>query len=182
MAFSLSKLNTRERYAVVAGGILAGIFLIMQFIVFPILDNRKQLTKQLQAKKSAYEQMLTLKAEYDVIQKKSKTFITRFGTGNKNATLFSLLDKLAGDAGVKNNITSTKPSETDSKDGSYKISQVEIEFKAVTLEQLTKYLYMVETSREMSASVKRMSISRQGKEEGSINAILQVETIKVLGS
>ena len=70
-----------------------------------------------------------------------------------------------------------KPSTTVQKNNSYKISQVEMKFKDLTLEQLTTYLHMVETSKNM-VSIERLSISKTGKQEGFIDAVLQVETVE----
>jgi general secretion pathway protein M len=48
---------------------------------------------------------------------------------------------------------------------------------AVTLEQLTNYLYGIETSKNM-VFVKKLSISKKEKDEGLVNVILQVETLE----
>jgi general secretion pathway protein M len=47
----------------------------------------------------------------------------------------------------------------------------------VTLEQLTNYLYGIETSKNM-VIVKKLSISKKEKNEGLVNVILQVETVE----
>lgn len=180
MAFTLSRMSTREKYAVFAAGIVVSLFIIFQFMVFPTLNNRAKLRKKLDSKMISLERMVTLKAEYDELKSDSKHFIKKYGGRKKSGSLFKLLDRLAGNADLKENIASMKPSSSTSKEGNYKISRVEIELKAVTMEQLAKYLYMVETSKEMMAYIKRISISQKGKQAGVINVILQVETIKVL--
>jgi general secretion pathway protein M len=70
-----------------------------------------------------------------------------------------------------------KPSTTVQKNSSYKISQVEMKLQSITLQQLTAYLHMVETSKNM-VNIKRLSISKTGKQEDYINAVLQVETFE----
>ena len=47
----------------------------------------------------------------------------------------------------------------------------------ITLEQLTTYLYGVETSKNM-VMVKKVSISKKDKKQGLINVVLQVETLE----
>ena len=49
---------------------------------------------------------------------------------------------------------------------------------AITLEQLTQYLYGVETSENM-VDVKKISISKKDKTQGLLTAVLQVETIEI---
>jgi len=68
-----------------------------------------------------------------------------------------------------------KPSTSVQKNSPFKISQVEMKLQGLTLQQLTSYLHMVETSKNM-ANIKRLSISKTGKQEGFIDAVLQVET------
>jgi general secretion pathway protein M len=70
-----------------------------------------------------------------------------------------------------------KPSTTVQKNSPYKVSQVEMKLQGLTLQQLTTYLYMVETSKNM-IYVKRLSIVKTGKQEGFIDAVLQVETVE----
>jgi general secretion pathway protein M len=173
MISSLKNLSTRERYAVYLATVVVSIFVVIQLMVFPVLDKRKSLKKQLKAKTAELEQMIELKTEYDAIKGKSKSFDRRTKRSKKGFTLFSHLDELAGKAGVKDNISSMKPSSSD------KISRVEVELQAITMEKLSKYLHMVETSMEL-VFIKRLSITRKGKQEGSINAVLQVETSKAI--
>ncbi len=86
--------------------------------------------------------------------------------------------RVAGQTGVKEHITYMKPSISGQKENSYKISSVEMKLQAVSMAQLTAYLYMVETSRNM-VRIKRISISKTGKHEGFIDAVLQVETLVI---
>jgi hypothetical protein len=53
-----------------------------------------------------------------------------------------------------------------------------MKLQAVTMKQLAAYIHRVETSNNM-VTVKRLSISKKGKQEGFINAVLQVETIEI---
>lgn len=71
-----------------------------------------------------------------------------------------------------------KPSTSVQKDSPFKISQVEMKLKGLTLEQLISYLYNVETSKNM-ITIKKLSISKTGKQEGFIDAVLQVETTEI---
>jgi general secretion pathway protein M len=83
-----------------------------------------------------------------------------------------------GEAGIKDKITYMKPSSSVLKNSPYKTSIVEMKLQSVTLAELADYLYRVETS-ENFVSVKRISISKLGKQEASVNAVLQVETLEI---
>jgi len=173
----VKKLTKREKYAIYAlsGAII--LFILFQFIVFPSIDKRKRLKRTLQIKEDILLEMKTLKSDYDAIEKRTSLAKVRFENREKGFTLFSFLDGLTGKARIKEYVTYMKPSTTVQKNNSYKISQVEMKFKGLTLQQLTNYLYMVETSKNM-VNIKRLSISKTGKQEGFIDAVLQVETVE----
>jgi len=167
----------REKYAIYAlsGAVL--LFILIQFIVFPSIDKRKRLKRTLQVKEDVLLEMINLKSDYDAIEKRTNLAKVRFENREKGFTLFSFLDRLTGKARIKEYVTYMKPSTTVQKNNLYKISQVEIKFKGLTLQQLTTYLHMVETSKNM-VYIKRLSISRTGKQEGFVDAVLQIETVE----
>jgi len=177
MVFMVKKLTKREKYIIYAlsGAIL--LFILIQFIVFPSIDKRKRLKRTLQVKEDALSEMIALKSEYDAIEKRTNLAKVSFENREKDFTLFSFLDSLTGKARVKEYVTYMKPSTTVQKNNLYKISQVEMKLQGLTLQQLTTYLHMVETSKNM-VYVKRLSISKTGKLEGFIDAVLQVETVE----
>ncbi len=173
----VKKLTKREKYTLYAlsGAIL--LFILIQFIVFPSIDKRKRLIRTLQVKEDVLLEMITLKSDYEAIEKRTNFAKASFENREKGFTLFSFLDSLTGKARIKEYVTYMKPSTTVQKNNSYKISQVEIKFKGLTLQQLTTYLHMVETSKNM-VHLKRLSISKTGKQEGFVDAVLQVETVE----
>jgi general secretion pathway protein M len=173
----IKKLTKRERYSVYALSGAIFVFIVIQFIVFPSIDKRKQLKRELQVKTNDLREMMTLKSDYSEIEKSARAASERFASREKGFTLFSFLDKLTGEAGIKEYVTYMKPSTTVQKNSPYKISQVEMKIQGLTLQQLTTYLYMVETSKNM-VRVRRLSIVKAGKPEGFIDAVLQVETIE----
>jgi general secretion pathway protein M len=173
----VKKLTKREKYAIYALSGAIFLFILFQFIVFPSIDKRKRLERTLRIKEDILSEMMTLKSDYDAIEKRTSLAKVRFENREKGFTLFSFLDRLTGKARIKEYVTYMKPSTTVQKNNSYKISQVEMKLKGLTLQQLTTYLYMVETSKNM-VNIKRLSISKTGKQEGFIDAVLQVETVE----
>jgi len=173
----IKKLTKREKYAIYAlsGAIL--LFILIQFIVFPSIDKRKRLKRTLQVKEDALLEMIALKSDYDAIEKRTNLAKVRFENREKGFTLFSFLDSLTGKARIKEYVTYMKPSTTVQKDNLYKISQVEMKLQGLTLQQLTTYLHMIETSKNM-VYIKRLSISKTGEQESYIDVVLQVETVE----
>ncbi len=173
-----NKLNKRERYAIMMGVGVVGIFLIVQFIIEPIFSKTEQKKKNLQTKSVMLEQMRQWQAEYDALTQKANVSKSRFRKRQKGFTLYSFLDRLAGEAGIKDRISYMKPSKKVQKNSPYKLSRVEMKLEAITLEQLTNYLYGVETSKNM-VDIKKISISKKDKKQGLITAVLQVETVEI---
>jgi general secretion pathway protein M len=171
------QLNKREKIGIfVAVGVLC-VFIFMQFVITPFIEKRDRLSKNIQIKTSDLEEMIRLKSEYDTLKKQSDLSKAQFAKRKRGFTLFSFLDKLAGQAKLKDRITYMKPSSSTQKNSPYKISTVEMKLQGVTLKQLVPYLHMVETSENM-VKIKRLSISKAGKEVGFIDAVLQVETLE----
>jgi general secretion pathway protein M len=175
---TLKKMNKRERYAIMLAAGVIGIFLIATFIVEPFLSKTDQLEKSLHDKAVKLEQMRQLQSEYGTLTQKAEVSKALFSRRQKGFKLFSFLDQLAGEAGIKDNISYMKPSTKVQKNSRYKISRVEMKLDAITLKQLTTYLYGVETSKNM-VDIKRISISKKDKKQGLLTAVLQVETVEI---
>jgi general secretion pathway protein M len=173
----IKKLAKREKYAVYAlsGAIL--LFLLIRLIVFPSIDKRKRLKRILQVKENEILEMIALKSEYNALEKRTNLAKVHFENREQGFTLFSFLDRLTGQARIKEYVTYMKPSTTVQKNNSYKISQVEMQFKGLTLKQLTNYLHIKKKKKNM-VHIKRLSISKTGKQEGFVDAVLQVETVE----
>ena len=175
---TLKKMNKRERYAIMLAAGVIGIFLIVTFIVEPFLSKTDQLKKSLHDKAVMLEQMRQLQSEYGTLSQKAEVSKALFSRRQKGFKLFSFLDQLAGEAGIKDQIIYMKPSTKVDKNSPYKISRVEMKLDAITLKQLTTYLYGVETSKNM-VEINRISISKMDKKQGLLTAVLQVETVEI---
>jgi general secretion pathway protein M len=173
-----NKLNKRERYAIMIGSGVLSIFLIAQFIIEPLFSKTEQKKKNLQTKSVMLEQMRQWQAEYDSLTQKVTLSQSRFRNRQKGFTLYAFLNRLAGEAGIKDRITNMKPTKKVQKNSPYKLSRVEMKLDAITLEQLTNYLYKVETSKNM-VDINKISITKKDKKQGLITAVLQVETVEL---
>jgi general secretion pathway protein M len=172
------KLTQREKYSIYAVSGTVCLFIIMQLVVFPMFDKRKRLRKTLRVETKLLQEMMALKSEHDALMRRAGVSEVQFKNREKGFTLFSFLDKLSGKAAIKDRITYMKPSTVEQKNSPYKTSRVEMKFRGLTLKQLTSYLHMVETSKNM-VRIKRLSISKDGKREGFIDAVIQVETSEI---
>ena len=171
-------LNRRERYGIMLAAGAIGIFLIAVYIVEPFFSRAANMKNSLQIQADRLVEMQRMQSEYTSLTQQDKISTSRYQRRQKGFTLFSFLDRLAGESGVKDHISYMKPSKTVQKNSSYRISRVEMKLEAITLEQLTNYLHGVETSINM-VDIKKISISKKDKKQGLLTAVLQVETVEI---
>ena len=174
----LKNLNRRERYGVMLAAGVIVIILIAVFIVEPFLNRSENMKNSLQAKANMLVEMQRMQSEYDSLTQQARVSTSRYQHRPKGFTLYSFMDRLAGESGIKDRISYMKPSKTVQKNSPYKISRVEMKLDAITLEQLTNYLYGVETSKNM-VHIKKISISKKDRKQGLLTAVLQVETVEI---
>ena len=98
----IKNLNRRERYALYLGITVVCGFLLIAFVVSPPIEKRKRLANILEAKTRSLQEIQALKTEYDALSGQALLTRRRFADREKNFTLFSFLDRLAGDTGLKN--------------------------------------------------------------------------------
>jgi len=171
-------LQRREKILIYSAGAVLGFFLIAHLIIYPILDRRTNLQKQIKVRTEQLEEMRELKAEYQSLTKDVNNSEAKLKLRPKGFTLFSFLDDLAGKSSIKQNIENMKPSTSNLKGSPYTLSLVEMKINSLTMEQLVTFLHGVETSPNM-IWVKRISITKGEKEGQLLNSILQVETFQL---
>lgn len=175
---NLQQLQRRERIAIIGAGAAFAIFLIFQVIIFPVIDRGENLRNQIRSKTQALQEMSELEVEYKSLSRYSSNLESGIKRRPKTFTLFSFIDKLAGTKGIKSNIVYMKPSSSNLKDSSFSLSTVEIKMTALTMEQLTAFLYGIENDPNM-IWIRRLSISKGDKNESLLNSVLQVETFQI---
>jgi len=172
------KMTKRERNAVFLAGGVIGVFLVLQLVVFPFMENNDLQSRRLAAKTKELKEIQQLKAEYETVRQQANRARNSITQRQSGFTLFSFLDRLAGETGLKDNIAYMKPSTSGLDDSPFKLSIVETKLQSVTIEQLTDYLYRIETSPNM-VRLKRLSITRKGKELAYLDAVLLAEAFQI---
>jgi general secretion pathway protein M len=93
---------------------------------------------------------------------------------NPAFTLFSFVEERAAKAQVKEKINSMTPS-TAEGEGPFQESRVDLKLEQISLTQLVEFLQQVE-SQENVVMIKRISIQENSKEEGVLDAVMQIIT------
>lgn len=170
-------LNKREKAAVSAAGVFIAFFVLIQFIISPVFERRNELRERLSSKKEMLLEMNKLQGDYFVMQKKLEISRQGFAKRPPGFTLFSFLDKLAGETGVKNSISYMKPSSVEGENSGVKLSKVEMKLQGININDLVSYLYGIENSENMVV-VRRLSITKGGQGNNLLSVVIQVETIE----
>lgn len=169
------KLARREKLVVCGGACLVGLFLILNLVVFPVLSGKKNLQRSIEVDQQRLKEIVTLSAEYKALKGDSGGIGKQLTARGKDFTLFSLLERLATQGGLKDRIKYIKPS-TSQAQGQYHISSVEMQFERITMHQLFKYLHQVEEPGNV-VRIKRLSIKKHKEQSGYVDATLQVSTV-----
>jgi general secretion pathway protein M len=175
---NLNKLSKREKTVIGALLAIIGLFVLVQLIVVPLFARKDRIQSNIRAKVGMLAEMQRMQADYNRMKNDAKNAEARFGNREQGFTLFSFLDKLAGQIGVKDRVSYMKPSKIAQKDSPYTLSRVEMKLEGISLEQLTKYIHGIETSSNI-VSIQKMSISKKDNDQGLLSAVLQVETIEI---
>ena len=168
------QLAKREKYLIALAVIVIVFAFVIQLAIMPFFEKRERFKNNVTVKQNNLQEMVALRQEYQLLQQDSDTLALRLTSRPKNFTLFSFLEKAAGDAGVKKNIKYMKPSASSGK-GPFKEALVEMKLERITLGQMVGYLKLIESPDKL-VSVKRISIQSNKKETQFMDAILQVLT------
>jgi len=174
----LARLNRREKLALGIGIGFIGIFIFVKFLIFPFIDTRERLERSLAVHTRNYDEVQQLRAGYLAMKDRAAQSKIRFERRRRGFTLFSFLEELAAQVGIKDRITSMKPTSNKIKDSAYTQSLVDMKLNGISMEQMTQFIYRIETTQNM-IHIRRLSLSKKEDDKGLLNVILQVETFEV---
>jgi general secretion pathway protein M len=169
------QLTGREKKMVALAGAALGVFVLLQLVVFPLVEHRARLQKRVQTREKAVEEMRVLKEQFQRLRQQSGSMASQLTQRQEGFSLFAFLEQNADEAEVKDHIASMKPSE--SQDGAVLTqSRVEIKLQAVSLQQLLSFLDRSESPENLVGVVK-IAIQENTKEEGSLDVTLVMVSV-----
>ncbi len=174
------QLTTSQKRTVTAGLVFAGVVLLAQLIVVPYFEARQKVRSAIVASDKALRELTALGAEYGVLRQRSEEIRRASERRPPGFTLFSYLEKRAGDAAVKTNIRSLTPLMLAPM-GAYEETAVEMKLDKLTMKQLTDFLYRLESPEEM-IRVRRISVVKMKESPEYLSALIQVFTYQPLSS
>ena len=167
---------TRDQLLVTAGTILV-LLAVSLWIVRPILGRRRKLAVKIEQSEKRLQELISLERLYQEMKAESGRIESNLSQRSHDFTLFAFLEGLAGRDGIKGQIEFMRPSVKELGD-KHQEEQVEMRFKAVSLERLIPYLYHIETAPEQ-VRIRRLTIRPQQRNPAELEVSLLVVTRKL---
>jgi len=174
----IEKLNSRERWVLFGGVGFVLCILVLQLVIIPVLDARRNLEKSIASKKKDLVAIKQLQQEYHTLKNEEGTIQTRIDQRGTGFTLFTFLDKQASEAEIKKQIKYMKPSMVEGDE--LNEAMVEMKLQKVTLPELVEFLRLVESEANV-VFIRRFTIQESGDTQGFFDSILQIVTFEKKG-
>jgi type II secretory pathway component PulM len=169
------KLARRERYLLGAASGMILLFALFHFVIAPLFSGMERLKKGISAMEGSVREMKALAVQYRRVTESARVREEMLKRRPGGFTLFSFLEKAAGESGIKDRIKYMRPSVQGS--GGLKESMVEMQLEDVNLKQLADYLQKIEYADGL-IRIKRISVKEAKKEAGYLDALLQVVSVE----
>jgi general secretion pathway protein M len=168
------KLGRREKLVIIVGGVAVALLLFYRFGLSPALERLRMLDRLVAIKERDLHQMKGLQETY-LAQKRLMEEVNRsLAQRGQDFAIFSFLEELANNTGIKNNIMYMKPALTTPGE-LFRESSVEMRLEGVALQQLTRYLYDIERAPQL-LRVRRMHIKPRPANPDQLDVTFQVST------
>ncbi|MBU0946286.1 MAG: type II secretion system protein M [Proteobacteria bacterium] len=166
----------REKIMLAGLVLFAGSVLLFHFLFSPLLDSRQRLKNSISVKETELQQIRDLQKEYQALQHQTGDIQERISNRPKAFTLFSFIELQAAEAKIKEQISYLKPSEIEGE-SALKESRVDMKLQRINLDDLVNFLKGLESPKDV-VFINRISIQEHGKDEGYVNAVIQIITFR----
>lgn len=169
-----NRLEKREKWFLLVGIVFIAGFIIIQGIVVPYLGARSVLESSLARKKQEALDMALLQQDYRELKVRQGGIALRIEQRPASFSLFTYLETKASEAGIRDRVTSMKPSTKEFDDGFIE-SAVEMTIDMVTLEDLVDFMTRVE-SVENVVVTKRIAIQHSSQQADLLDVVVTIVT------
>jgi general secretion pathway protein M len=171
------KLSKRQQLTIAGGGGLVLVMLLIQSIFLPFMEAKKTVNQSIRNNEKTLADMMLLAKDYQILKRQGGRIQQALVRRPPNFSLFSHLEKIAGDAGVKANIKSINAGKGNIS-GPYEELPVDIRLEKITLRQLTDFLYLLELPQEL-IRVKKIALAKMPESPEYLSAQVQAVTLQL---
>ncbi|MCD5390672.1 type II secretion system protein M [candidate division NPL-UPA2 bacterium] len=168
-------LTKRERIALIGGGAFLFILLFYQLGISPVTRRIEILEEKIHKREEDLKGITKLRSEYLTLKENLKSVEQGLAARGKDFNLFSFLEKLTVECGIKEKLFSMKPRKRPVSD-CYKQSVVEIKLKGIDISELTAYLYRIENPNRF-LTINNLRLRPQRASPGKVEVSLTVSTL-----
>jgi len=151
----IRNMSQRERWLV--GACIAFVLVVAVWlgVISPYRQSMELLERQIASRQQQLEEMQEMAVRYRTLQSQVRQAQNR-PSRSSEFSLFSFVETLAEDLGVRDRLVSLRPHETSTR-GEFTEESVEIKLERLSLEQLVQLLYGLEEG-EAALNVKNMRL------------------------
>jgi general secretion pathway protein M len=177
----------RERNILIAGIVFLVLFFGFQLGIVPMFEKRENFDRILKERQKALEEMIVLQQQYSVASNQFDTNAYSLSQRKKNFSLFSFVDSLAQQSGIKENVAYMKPLSKKFEKTKYMLAIVKVKLNDVYLKEFMEFLYRIESSGKgvnitsLSLSKSSKSGSNKDRDKLTLDAIIETQTLKFNG-
>jgi general secretion pathway protein M len=168
------QLTSTQKYYAAGGAALALALLILLLTVFPLGEARRKLDRSIAANEKILKEMTALSGEYAALKQQAEDIRQALARRPRDFTLFTYLEKKAAETQLKPNIKYINPSRPATA-GAFEESSVEMKLDAITMKQMTDFLFAVESPRDL-VKVRKIAIAKMKESPEYLTMTLQATT------
>lgn len=165
----------RERIALLGGGGFLFLLLLYQLGISPLGERIEILEGKIRGREESLREIRSLKNEYLSRRENLKLVEQGLVARGEDFHLFSFLERLTVEVGIRERISSMRPRERPVSD-LYKESVVEVELKGINLSELTNYLYLIENPNRF-LTINNLHLKPQRASPGKVEVSFEVSTL-----
>ena len=144
------------------------------FLILPLWEARQKLDRSIVANERVLKEMTALGGEYAALKQRAEDIQHALARRPRDFTLFSYLEKKAAETQLKPNIKYINPSRPVAA-GGFEESSAEMKLDAMTMKQITDFLFAVESPRDL-VSVRKIAIAKMKERPEYLTMTLQAST------
>lgn len=168
----IKKLSQREKTILIMGLVAAIAIILYGSVLDPVLDRYTNLDRLIRQKESQHKDILRLKGEYLFLKKEYTELEKAASRTREGFSPLTFMESVGAQAKIKDRVVSMKPIINPIGED-YRESSVEVKIERVVLEQIMKYLHIIEGST-YPLKVKTLHMKSRFDDPGLMDALVTV--------
>lgn len=168
----LRNLSSREKSILALGMIGSMTIIIYGSVAAPLIERYTNLDRVIKQKESQYKEIFELKEEYLALKREYSELEKSASKTRRGFSPLTFMESVSAQAKIKDKVVSMKPILTPVGED-YRESSVEVKIERAVLEQIMRYLHLIEGS-DYPLRVKTLHLKSRYDDPGLMNASITV--------